>query len=427
MRIYTKQIDEASLTAFVTGAMGASLSGQLNSYLNAGGYLGANVVYASGGTQTISGTKTFDASPGVPYSGGTGAAPSRLYVDNQIIVSQVSLNSQISGMISGLTGSLVATGALLSAVRATGSSIIQNVNLSGLGGTIVLLSGGYVLISGAAGGAGGSNNGDGINLSGNLSATGNTLFQRDLSISGQLSSLRVTGSSNIAFPNLSGIGGTIVLQSGSFVLVSGGGGGGASTLSVTGSNPITAPNFTGVGGVLMLQSGNFVLVSGNTSAIFNTINTYNITGTGNINITNISSGSMSNTFNVSGTFNNNPTILNGITGNFVNMSFYFDEFNLATGLNLVEGFVARDFTCTGYAIGAYVSGTHGSLTGSLYQRNTSNIKTEISAIYMQSGMYFTGVGGLTKTISGMHRVGIDIFRIPTGATGVTIGLFGVGN
>ncbi len=53
-----------------------------------------------------------------------------------------------------LSGRLTATGALLSAVQVTGSSIINVVNLSGLGGTLVIQSGSYVLVSGAAGGGG---------------------------------------------------------------------------------------------------------------------------------------------------------------------------------------------------------------------------------------------------------------------------------
>lgn len=492
MKIYVKQIDEASLTAFVTGAAGASLSGQLNSYLQNGGYLGVNVVYASGAPQIISGSKTFATSPTVPYSGGTGTAPSRLYVDNQIATATVLYQSNLSG----ISGSIFNTGANLSVVKVTGSSGIQvanftglgNVNVSlvsgnligisgnsddainlsgrlistgaasiaaaniysnsigtnlsgnlfttganlsavsitggfmqtpnftGMGGTLVIRSGNFVLISGAGAG-GAANNGDGVNLSGNLFTTG-----------ANLSSVRVTGSNNIQVPNFTGMGGTLVIQSGSFVLISGAGGGGGSSVSVTGSSTIVAPNFTGMAGTLILQSGNFVLVSGATATTTLQINNFNITGTGTTYITNSASGNQTNTINnYSGTVNTNPIILNGVTGNFVNISFFFDEFNTATGLNLVEGFISRDFIFTGYAVGAYISGTHGRLSGALYQRNTINVKTQIVPFSFESGMHFTGQGGFNQTVSGMNRVGVDIFSLMTGVTGISIGLFGVGS
>lgn len=47
-----------------------------------------------------------------------------------------------------LSGDLATTGSLLSAVRITGSSIINNVNIYGLGGTVVFYSGEYVFVSG---------------------------------------------------------------------------------------------------------------------------------------------------------------------------------------------------------------------------------------------------------------------------------------
>lgn len=229
-------------------------------------------------------------------------------------------------------------------------------------------------------------------------------------------------------PNFTGMGGTLIIQSGNFVLISGGaGGGGNSNVSVTGSSAIAAPNFTGMNGTLVIQSGNFVLISGSSvTSQFITNNTYNITGTGTNNIYPTSSGSMTNTYNVSGTLNTNPLFLNGITGNFVNISFFFDETNLATGLNLIEGFVSRDFIFTGYAIGAYITGVAGVLTGIIYQRDTGNIKNQVTPFSFASGSFFTGKGGFNQTISGMNRIGIDIYRLLTGVTGVSIGIFGVG-
>lgn len=429
MKIYTKQIDEASLTAFVTGAAGASFSGQLTSYVGANGYFGPNLVYTTGGSQIISGTKIFDNSPIVPYSGGTGAAPSRLYVDNQIIVSQVNLSGQISG-ISGILSQQ------FSSIKVTGSNTISNGNFSGIGGTQVIKSGNFILISGGAGGGSSTAIGNFVHLTGNESISGTKTFVDSVPLI--LSSLFGVP------PTLSNAIGTddILLLSGVLANMVGGGhddginlsgklfltGANLSSVRVTGSSNIQTPNLSGVGGLVVSQSGNFVLFSGGGGGTnINTINTINFTGTGTMQNTFTSSGSMTTTINnYSGTVNNNPIQLNGVTGNFVNMSYYFDDYNLQTGLNLIETFVGRDFYFTGYAIGTINSGTHGLFTGSFYQRNTSNAKTTVVDFSMQSGQFFTGRGGFLQIISGMHRVGVSIYNVCTGMTGVTVGLFGVG-
>lgn len=141
-----------------------------------------------------------------------------------------------------------------------------------------------------------------------------------------------------------------------------------------------------------------------------------------------------NTFNATGVLNNtfnaapvaNNIALAIITGNFVNISFFFEAYNLNTGLNQIESFIARDFTFTGYAVAAQTSGTQGFLSGSLYQRSPLGVKTNFRDFSYNSGQFFTGVGGLSQTISGMHRVGIDLLNVGTGMTGVTVGIFGFG-
>jgi hypothetical protein len=156
------------------------------------------------------------------------------------------------------------------------------------------------------------------------------------------------------------------------------------------------------------------------------------------NITNILSGVANNTFYNSG--NNTNTVygtlsnygdnavinLSGITGNFVNMAFYFDEFSLATGLNLVESMVGRSFFFTGYGLGVINTGTQGFLSGSFYQRTQTNAKTNFVNFSLNSGMMFSGQGGFNQEVSGLNRVGLDIYRIGTGITGLSVGLFGVG-
>ncbi len=108
------------------------------------------------------------------------------------------------------------------------------------------------------------------------------------------------------------------------------------------------------------------------------------------------------------------------------MSFYFDEFSLYTGLNIVESIVGRDFFFTGYAIGAINSGTQGGFSGSFYQRDMLNAKTNFVTFGLNTGQFFSGRAGFNQIISGMNRVGLDIYGIGTGLTGLSVGLFGVG-
>lgn len=126
-------------------------------------------------------------------------------------------------------------------------------------------------------------------------------------------------------------------------------------------------------------------------------------------------GNVSNVINIS-----------GVTGNFVNMSFWFDQYGLTTGLNQAEAGIGRDFLFTGYGIGCINSGTQGSFSGSFYQRTPTNIKTTFVNFGFSAGQLFTGRGGFGQTISGMNRVGFDIYLIGTGITGLSASLFGVG-
>jgi hypothetical protein len=136
-------------------------------------------------------------------------------------------------------------------------------------------------------------------------------------------------------------------------------------------------------------------------------------------------GVLNNTFNAA-PVSNNAINVGSVTGNFVNISFYFDQYNLNTGSNQIEAFVGRNFTFTGYAVGAITSGTQGFFSGSFYQRTTVGVKVPFRDFSFNSGQFFTGVGGLSQTISGLNRVGLDILALGTGMTGVSVGIFGVG-
>ena len=494
--ISTRQINPDQLQLAVQQyASGAAFDANILSYLNNSGALGP-VAMTLTGDQTATGIKTFLNSPIVPYSGSTGSAPSRLYVDTRDLVLSGALTGQLS------------TSSSAALVAASGVLAAQNVSTSGVLQTAITANGTSI-----------------TSLSGYVNGA-----------SGALSAVRVTGSSTIALANFTGLGGTLVIHSGDKIYISGAAGGGSSNTSVTGSAAISAPNLTGVGSVVVSYNGTYVLVSGapgvdaafsgyvensyvhrygdesitgvktfvssplvpaatigtqavNLNQLSGTsgvlvaaqavTNNYWITGTGVVttsfnasgNINNTfsitsgntyvyntgvttstftiysgdasvsNSGTATNTFNTSGaaTVTNNGTATNnfngqttnvtnlsGITGNFVNMSFWYDESNLSTGLNTIEAFVSRSFYFTGYGLAVINTGTQGFFSGSFYQRTSTNAKTNFIDFSLNSGMFFTGVGGYNQEISGMNRVGLDIYRIGTGITGLSVGLFGVG-
>ena len=186
--------------------------------------------------------------------------------DNTLMVRDSGNFANIQALTS-LSGRLVASGAILSAVSVTGSTIMQVVNFTGMGGTLVIQSGNFVLISGSRSLAG-VDHGHGINLSGNLFTTGATLIARDLATSGELSS-RLIQTGRSAWDNATNLSGNLnasgrrawddatnlsgrLVASGAIL----------SAVSVTGSSIMQVVNFTGMGGTLVIQSGNFVLISG---------------------------------------------------------------------------------------------------------------------------------------------------------------------
>lgn len=406
--IFAKQLDPTSLSLFVQQAIsGSAFSGNLIAYVTQSGWLGDTVVYASGSPQTILGLKTFAVSPLVQYSGSTGSAPSTQWVLDK-----------------DLTLSGVLTGQLATNLVVSGTSGVLNSKITYESG---------------------------------LAATGlSSLSGFTTNMSGALSAVRVTGSATIPIVNFTGLGGTLVIHSGNQVFISGGSAG--SNTSVTGSAAISAPNFTGVGTVTATYDGTYVKISGAASAggvpdTVTTTGTYVLAGgytfsgsplvptptvpSGATNILFVSgvsgvlaardvtiSGVLQTAINAASTVNNYT--FSGITGNFVNMAYWFDSTTLATGLNAVEAMVGRSFFFTGYGIGVINTGTQGLFSGSLYQRTQTNTKTNFVDISLNSGVYFRATGGFNQEISGLNRVGLDIYLIGTGITGLSIGVFGVG-
>ncbi len=471
MLVSISQLNQAQLTAFIASASsGSAFSGNILSYANGSGTFGPNVMYTYG-DQSITGRKRFYLSPDVPYYDGSGRAPSALYVLNQDLAVSGVLNGYIdsvSGFMNGISG-------LIPYIQVTGSDPISIANLTGIGTTVVTYANGYIRISGAAaGGGGGGSIPPGIvyitgdqTIAGQKTFSDPAVFNSDVGLFGTtfvIGAIEVpTPSSGPEAINLD------YLLDVSGVLAAGGGGGSPNSVTTTGNEviggfkrftgspfvpiptqPSGAANLLWVGGVsgvlvtrdLAISGAIYAQMTGISGAFSagGTINNYYITGTGIV--TASSTGIVTNTFNItsgtilpssSGTVNNvfNGTVNNninigGITGNFVNMSFWFDQYNLATGLNFVEGFVSRDFFFTGYALAAINTGTQGYFSGSFYQRTPTNVKTNFINFSLNSGTFFSANGGYIQTITGMNRVGLDIYLIGTGITGLSVGLFGVG-
>lgn len=120
-------------------------------------------------------------------SGVLGVTGSTLYTDllalsgthNALIAStgqQAWLAAQNNAL--NLSGQLTVTGALLTATKVTGSSIVNVLNLTGLGGTLVFTSGAFTFISGGAGAAV-------FDPLGAAAATGQVLYADMIGMSGQ--------------------------------------------------------------------------------------------------------------------------------------------------------------------------------------------------------------------------------------------------
>jgi hypothetical protein len=451
MLVALKQINLDELTAFIAlSSSGSVLSGNLQPYVRASGWLGSHVVYVTG-NQTITGLKTFLDAPAVPYTGGTGRAPSTLFVLDCVSTLSGILNTSLtgaSGVLSARTTPNVVTTTGNETIGGqkifTGSPYVPTpIHQSGAVNWL-LVSGmsGYLLAN--AGGAGGVNpTGIFVPITGDMTISGTKVFvlspwvPNPTEPSGAVNRFQFTGYSGFAalnFVNLTTaqtIGGAKIFSDvtnfSSQVKLNAG-------APVVGVDAVNLDFLSGVSGVLIAGglggTTNYYYITG--TGVVTAMSTGNVNNTFNItsgNVTVLNSGTVTNNLNLTNSNYNNIVSISGITGNFVNMSFYFDEYGLMTGNNLVESFVGRDFIFTGYAIGAINSGTPSVgpfFTGSLYQRTTTNTKVPFAVIGIPNGSHFRAVGGFSQVISGLNRVGFDLSGVPTGMTGVSIGIFGFG-
>lgn len=460
MQINVNQIDKAGLSLFVQQASsGSAFSGNFTNFVASSGWIGPTALWITGGNQTVLGSKTFTGAIGVPYSGTTGQTVARLYVDTFVnLVSgfaQTSLNNSnntLSGFLSsGLTATgativnslnnlsglvianLFTTGSILSAVKVTGSSIIQIANFTGLGGTLVIYSGNQIFISGAAGGAAGTTVNDPMYVTGNQLVSGLKRFISGIEV---LNSTSPSGVTNFAF--LSGVSGVLNAA----ILA---GGGAPNAVFTTGDQTIgSVKTFTGT--ILVpdnpaLPSGavNLAYLSGVSGLLNRAItgmtgytqnNTFNITGTGVTNLTVNNTGTTNNTYNViSGTLNTSDIISIGvITGNFVDVSFFLDP--IATGLNLFEAHIAQGFTFTGAAFSCRTSGfgpvTGGgaAMSGKLYQVDSNNTEQTLYNFVFQSGLIYSGSPTFNIYVTGRNRVGLSISNSLSGIEKFAVAIFG---
>jgi len=429
--IAVRQINQTELTnAIALASSGSAFSGNLQAYLLGSGWAGPNVVYTTGANQTISGVKIFIDSPFVPYAGATGTAASKGFVDNSILAAsgQILLNLVTTDTAQSITAAKTFDVPVTVAIPTNSGHAVNAYYLSGVSGALA-----------AAGGGGGTPNA--VTTTGNeviggfKQFTGSPFVPAPTQPSGAVNLDYLSGVSGILAANAGAGSPNSVTTTGNEVI--------GGFKQFTGSPFVPAPTqpsgavnlsyLSGVSGVLATAGGSIT-------------NNYYITGTGVVTASSHASGNINNTFSItSGTTNvtnsgvaaNTYNITNGtantiyniaqITGNFVNLSFFFDEYNLVTGLNLLEAFVSRDFTFSGYALGLINSGTSGAfLSGSLYQRTPANVKTSFLSFSLNSGLFFYASGGLNQPISGMNRVGIDLYRVVQGMTGLSVGVFGAG-
>lgn len=209
--IKLKQIDEIALSGYIASIINSNSPDLISGILSSGTFVGDTVVYTSG-DQFVSGQKTFEFSPNIPYSGLSGQAISLAY-----------LNDVISGLESSISGVTPEYLNQIGIVYTTGNQII--LGLKSFDG------GAYVPTASNPSGA--------VPLSQLNSSINNVLgliAQTGESLNIRVSALEVSNTSNSGFAGVSsfngqsgniflqGLGGVQIFNQGNVFYVSGGSG-----------------------------------------------------------------------------------------------------------------------------------------------------------------------------------------------------------
>jgi hypothetical protein len=387
--IQARQIDSTSLNAAIIAAMtGSAISGMILNYVANSGWMGNTVLSITGDAHTVSGATTFLLPIGVPYTGSSIQTTAKQYVDDSF-TSLSGFSKTYANVISGAIQTGLASITVSNVVYQTGDQLI----------------------------------------SGLKTFTGSPLVAAPTQPSGAVNLSYLSGVSGALVAFITGVSGSIT-------------GGGGSAGVGTGYSGYVESNFVHRGAVDEIISG-FKTFTGshlvaNPTVPSGAVNVSYLSGVSGVLTaysTGISGGLVSFISGVSGALVVGQTIYTGTsynysytgtTGNFVNLSFYLDEYNLATGMNIVEAFTSQNFTFTGYALGCiYTGNVAGYLSGSFYQRTSTNIRTAFVDFYLNSGVYYYASGGFSQPITGCNRVGLSIYKTVTGMTGVTLAAFGL--
>lgn len=433
-----------------------------------------NVAHTTG-NETLSGVKAFASPPTVPPPSGSGDAVNKYYADNvgasSVFIVNTTGNQTVSGIKTFLQSPVVP-------VAVTSNQAPQLAQLQALGNTIGGVTGfaGVIDINGTSGASGhvylqGAGTVSVIQCGPIFYVSGltanNTQFYsaRVLLASGTTGFSFVYQSGFPVLPTVVGVGeisgGFPVSFVGATVYNSTTGGFSVALNTASPSGYVysfdAVPTFSGGSGFLGLQGaagviGPSLTPRGNwtSGTIYNALdvvyvtggfvqsyiatntalatNSNQPTGSGNANWQILASG-------VSGVGPQGPVGPTGgislsgtITGNFVNMSFFFDP--VYTGLNVVEAFSSFAFTATGYAVSCRTSGfgpTNGGIfSGTLYQVDFNNTQQTITGFTLSSGVIYSSGAAMSILVSGRNRVGLSITNTLSGLGQLTIGVFGLG-
>ncbi len=328
-----------------------------------------------------------------------------------------------NGIGINLTGRLIETGSLLSAVHVTGSNTLNNPNFTGIGSIIVIRSGEFVLISGSSAGAGdvtqsqlNSLSGYGesiyVHRTGNELISGNKNFQRieinDLYpvylgnknsfVEQNNNTFTILGSTNSGY--MSGIGTTIVGFNNTYYPYTGGSLSDDSVLLV-GNNL----HYASTGGVnsfvsLIGRLNSFIAESGNTNnswSIFGRSNTVHIKS-GFANATNTIFGDNNNFQINTGTNNSSSTI--------------FGRFN---NLNLIKSNLSLHNTIFGYSNILNITGGLSCNSNTIFGNN-NDIQLPIS----NGGNTVIGKDNILSGTNNSIIIGHELFI--TSSSGLVLGI-----